>query len=58
MSHEAPTVSVIVPCFNRAHLIAAVVAAVRGQTLQDWELVIVDDCSADDLAEVPFVADL
>lgn len=50
MSQAAPTVSVIVPCFNRAHMVAEAVASVRGQTMQDWELVLVDDGSADDLA--------
>ncbi|MBL6456667.1 glycosyltransferase family 2 protein [Belnapia sp. T6] len=50
MSHEAPLVSVVVPCFNRAHLIPELLATVRGQTLPDWELVIVDDCSTEDLA--------
>jgi glycosyltransferase involved in cell wall biosynthesis len=52
MSSGSPLVSVIIPCYNRAHIIAQAIGSVREQTLQDWELVIVDDGSADDLAGV------
>ena len=45
-----PLISVIIPCYNRAHIIGQAVNAVRQQTLTDWELIIVDDGSADDLA--------
>ena len=50
MTSISPLISVIIPCYNRAHIIAQAIGSVRGQTLQDWELVIVDDGSADDLA--------
>ena len=52
MSSVSPLVSVIIPCYNRSDIIAEAIGSVRGQTLQDWELVIVDDGSADDLAGV------
>jgi hypothetical protein len=47
--HTSPLVSVVLPCYNRAHIIEQGVRSVQGQTLRDWELLIVDDGSADDL---------
>jgi GT2 family glycosyltransferase len=43
-----PTVSIIMPTYNGAEHIGATVDSVLAQTLTDWELVIVDDCSRDD----------
>lgn len=48
----SPVVSVIVPCYNRANLIETAIASVQSQTFQDWELVVVDDGSSDNLREV------
>ena len=45
-----PRVSIIVPVFNRAATVGRAVASVVAQTLRDWELVLVDDGSDDDLA--------
>ncbi|GAA0241172.1 glycosyltransferase family 2 protein [Haladaptatus pallidirubidus] len=47
-----PTVSVIVPTYNRAHSLPRTVESVLSQTLEDLELIIVDDASADNTAEV------
>lgn len=47
-----PTVSVIVPTYNRATLLERALASVRAQTYRDWEVIIVDDHSDDDTAEV------
>ena len=44
-----PVVSIVVPCFNRAGLVGQVVESVRRQTLCEWELIVVDDGSSDDL---------
>ncbi|HEY9280785.1 MAG TPA: glycosyltransferase family 2 protein [Eoetvoesiella sp.] len=41
-------VSVITALYNSADFIAAAIASVQAQTLQDWEMIIVDDCSTDD----------
>src|SRR5262249_38770907 len=51
ISAATPTVSVITPCYNRARSIAAAIESVQCQTVQDWELVVVDDGSADNLEE-------
>ncbi len=48
----APTVSVIVPTYNRADAIPRTIESVLSQTLEDLELIIVDDASDDDTDEV------
>lgn len=49
---SAPTVSVIMPAYNGAAWIGETIDSVLVQSLADWELVIVDDCSTDDTLEV------
>ena len=45
-------VSIIMPCFNGAKTIEASVASVQSQTYEDWELLIIDDGSADNSREI------
>ena len=45
-------VSVIMPSFNTGEYIAASIESVLEQTYSNWELLIVDDCSADNTTEV------
>jgi teichuronic acid biosynthesis glycosyltransferase TuaG len=40
-------VSVITPSFNSEKFIAATIQSVQNQTYQNWEMIIVDDCSTD-----------
>ncbi len=49
---RTPKVSVCVPTYNRAALLNAFLPTILGQTLQDFEIVIGDNCSTDNTAEV------
>lgn len=43
-------ISVVMPVFNRAHLVPRVVGSILTQTYRNLDVVIVDDCSSDDIA--------
>ena len=46
----APLVSVIIPAYNRAHLVGRAIASVFAQSYRNFEIIVVDDASTDDLA--------
>jgi glycosyltransferase involved in cell wall biosynthesis len=46
-----PLVSVIVPTFNRAHIIGRALDSIFAQTFQDFEVIVVDDGSKDTTQE-------
>jgi len=44
-----PLFTIVVPVFNRAHLIERTLKSVLAQTCQDFEIIVVDDGSKDDI---------
>ncbi len=45
-------ISVVTPCYNAAHYIAETIKTVISQTYENWEMLIIDDCSTDNSAEI------
>lgn len=51
-----PKVSIIVPFLNAGLFLSDAITSVRAQTVEDWELILVDDGSTDDGAAVAAMA--
>lgn len=47
-----PEFSILCPCFNHEKYVADFIKSVLAQSYQDWELIIVDDCSSDKSTEI------
>lgn len=52
MSNNLPLVSVLMTAYNRQQFIAEAIESVLASTYQNWELIIVDDCSKDDTVAI------
>jgi glycosyltransferase involved in cell wall biosynthesis len=52
MSTLEARVSVITPCYNRAHLLGDTLDSLRAQTYPHWEAIVVDDNSKDNSVEI------
>lgn len=49
---KAPLFSVVIPTFNRSDLFPYAVKSILNQSLQDFEVILSDNCSGDDTASV------
>lgn len=49
---ERGLVSIVVPVYNAGAFISETIRHVQAQTYRKWELLLVDDCSADNSAEL------
>lgn len=47
-----PKVSIIMPCYNQALYVSEAIEGVLNQTFGDIELIIIDDCSTDNSADI------
>ena len=45
-------VSIITPCYNAEKYLAQTIESVLAQTFQDWEMLVIDDCSSDGSADI------
>ena len=52
MANKVPTVSVIIPAYNRAHLVGRAITSALAQSFKDLEIIVVDDGSMDETREL------
>jgi len=48
MTNQSPKVSIILPTYNRAHVIGHAIRSILNQSYQNFEIIIIDDGSKDD----------
>lgn len=47
-----PLVSIITPVYNAEQFLSETIESVKNQTYQNWEMILVDDCSKDNSADI------
>ena len=52
MTMEKALVSVVMPAYNMERFIEAAIRSVQVQTYENWELLVIDDCSGDRTCEI------
>lgn len=52
MKEKLPIVSVIMPAYNASEFIEEAISSVVSQTMTDWELYVIDDCSTDNTFQI------
>ena len=48
VGNREPLISVIMPVYNSAEFLHLAVDSVKNQTMEDWELLLIDDGSSDE----------
>lgn len=51
-NEAAPLISVIMPAYNAEEFIVEAIASVQAQSVADWELLVIDDCSTDHTCQI------
>ncbi len=49
---KQPVISVITPCYNLEKYLAQTIESIQAQTLTNWEMIIIDDCSMDNSVKI------
>lgn len=49
---KSPLFSVIIPTYNRAHIILKLIKSLKNQSYKNFEIIVVDNCSTDNIKEV------
>jgi len=49
---KVPLISIITPAYNREQYIQEAIESVQNQSVSDWEMLIIDDCSTDETVKV------
>lgn len=49
---NAPFFSIVIPVYNRGYILAETLESITAQDFQSWEVILVDDGSTDDTAEI------
>lgn len=52
MTEKFPLISIVMPAYNVGKYIGKAIESVLNQSFQNWELIIVDDCSSDNTLEI------
>ena len=52
MNKNIPAVSIVIPMYNTEKYIGECLDSILAQTFQDFEVIVVDDCSADKSCDV------
>lgn len=50
--NKSTEISIVIPTYNRGYLITQAINSIKSQSFVNWELIIVDDCSTDNTAEI------
>ena len=49
---EAPLISVVMPVYGTEAYVSRAISSIRSQSFEDWELIVVDDCTPDGAADI------